>query len=183
MFLPQIFDQKKKNSGGNSNPPTSNAPTLTCRPKTLGGRRGLHSPFILPIKDARTNEGENRGAEKANAGNSGNNDPEKVLGRHLLVCQLVICLRNAKLTFYATDERLKNIEPRMIELIENEIMDNGAPVNWDDIAGLEFAKNTIKEIVVWPMLRPDIFTGLRGPPRGNLKNLTLAPFSILLIIF
>ena len=71
----------------------------------------------------------------------------------------------------------------MIELIENEIMDNGAPVNWDDIAGLEFAKNTIKEIVVWPMLRPDIFTGLRGPPRGNLKNLTLAPFSILLIIF
>lgn len=56
----------------------------------------------------------------------------------------------------------------MIELIENEIMDNGAPVSWDDIAGLEFAKNTIKEIVVWPMLRPDIFTGLRGPPRGKL---------------
>lgn len=54
----------------------------------------------------------------------------------------------------------------MIELIENEIMDSGAPVHWDDIAGLEFAKNTIKEIVVWPMLRPDIFTGLRGPPRG-----------------
>lgn len=67
-----------------------------------------------------------------------------------------------------TDERLKNIEPRMIELIENEIMDNGSPVNWDDIAGLEFAKKTIQEIVVWPMLRPDIFTGLRGPPRGML---------------
>lgn len=55
----------------------------------------------------------------------------------------------------------------MVELIENEIMDSGTPVHWDDIAGLEFAKNTIKEIVVWPMLRPDIFTGLRGPPRGN----------------
>ena len=110
--------------------------------------------------------------------------PKKFLvGIYLFVSCLLISLRNAKLTFYATDERLKNIEPRMIELIENEIMDNGAPVNWDDIAGLEFAKNTIKEIVVWPMLRPDIFTGLRGPPRGNLKNLTLAPFSILLIIF
>ena len=24
----------------------------------------------------------------------------------------------------------------MVELIENEIMDNGAPVSWDDIAGL-----------------------------------------------
>ncbi|XP_048413276.1 fidgetin-like protein 1 isoform X2 [Stegostoma tigrinum] len=66
------------------------------------------------------------------------------------------------------DERLKNVEPKMIQLIMSEIMDHGPPVNWDDIAGLEFAKTTIKEIVVWPMLRPDIFTGLRGPPKGIL---------------
>ncbi|KAK3745751.1 hypothetical protein QZH41_018158, partial [Actinostola sp. cb2023] len=52
------------------------------------------------------------------------------------------------------DECLKNIEPKMVELIMNEIMDHGPPVTWDDIAGLEFAKNVIKEIVVWPMLRP-----------------------------
>ncbi|MGH0136003.1 UNVERIFIED_CONTAM: hypothetical protein FKN15_061958 [Acipenser sinensis] len=66
------------------------------------------------------------------------------------------------------DERLKNFEPKIIELIMSEIMDHGSPVSWDDIAGLEFAKATIKEIVVWPMLRPDIFTGLRGPPKGIL---------------
>ncbi|XP_049750077.1 fidgetin-like protein 1 [Elephas maximus indicus] len=66
------------------------------------------------------------------------------------------------------DERLKNLEPKMIELIMNEIMDHGPPINWEDIAGVEFAKTTIKEIVVWPMLRPDIFTGLRGPPKGIL---------------
>ncbi|XP_071236757.1 fidgetin-like protein 1 isoform X1 [Salvelinus alpinus] len=66
------------------------------------------------------------------------------------------------------DERLKNFEPKIIELIISEIMDDGPPVAWDDIAGLEFAKATIKEIVVWPMLRPDIFTGLRGPPKGIL---------------
>ncbi|XP_059215205.1 fidgetin-like protein 1 [Centropristis striata] len=66
------------------------------------------------------------------------------------------------------DERLKNFEPKIIELIMSEIMDHGPPVSWDDIAGLEFAKTTIKEIVVWPMLRPDIFTGLRGPPKGIL---------------
>ena len=35
-----------------------------------------------------------------------------------------------------------------------QIMDHGAPVQWDDIAGLQFAKNTIKEIVIFPMLRP-----------------------------
>lgn len=66
------------------------------------------------------------------------------------------------------DERLKNFEPKIIELIISEIMDDGPPVAWDDIACLEFAKATIKEIVVWPMLRPDIFTGLRGPPKGIL---------------
>uniref|UniRef100_A0A3B3E094 Fidgetin-like protein 1 n=1 Tax=Oryzias melastigma TaxID=30732 RepID=A0A3B3E094_ORYME len=66
------------------------------------------------------------------------------------------------------DERLKNFEPKIIELIMSEIMDHGPPIGWDDIAGLEFAKTTIKEIVVWPMLRPDIFTGLRGPPKGIL---------------
>ncbi|KFO33028.1 fidgetin-like protein 1 [Fukomys damarensis] len=66
------------------------------------------------------------------------------------------------------DERLKNLEPKMIELIMNEIMDHGPPVHWEDIAGVEFAKTTIKEIVVWPMMRPDIFTGLRGPPKGVL---------------
>nr|XP_015212777.1 PREDICTED: fidgetin-like protein 1 [Lepisosteus oculatus]XP_015212778.1 PREDICTED: fidgetin-like protein 1 [Lepisosteus oculatus] len=69
---------------------------------------------------------------------------------------------------HPVDERLKNFEPKIIELIMSEIMDHGPPISWDDIAGLDFAKTTIKEIVVWPMLRPDIFTGLRGPPKGIL---------------
>ena len=66
------------------------------------------------------------------------------------------------------DERLKNIDPKFIELIENEIMDHGSPVTWNDIAGLDFVKTTVKEIVVFPLLRPDIFHGLRGPPKGLL---------------
>jgi ATPases of the AAA+ class len=65
------------------------------------------------------------------------------------------------------DERYKGIDKVMIERIENEIMDQGKPVTWDDIAGLTFAKQTIQEVIVWPMLRPDIFTGLRRPPKGN----------------
>ncbi|KAH1022559.1 fidgetin-like protein 1 [Dendroctonus ponderosae] len=66
------------------------------------------------------------------------------------------------------DDRLKNIDPKMVELITAEIMDKGPEVAWNDIAGLEFAKAAIQEAVVWPLLRPDIFTGLRKPPKGIL---------------
>ncbi|CAK1552635.1 unnamed protein product [Leptosia nina] len=65
-------------------------------------------------------------------------------------------------------DKLKNIDQKMIELIENEIIDKGVPIGWDDIAGLQMAKSVIQEAVVWPLLRPDIFTGLRRPPRGIL---------------
>ena len=50
----------------------------------------------------------------------------------------------------------------------SEILFNGNPTEWDDVAGLEFVKKTVKEIVVFPLLRPDIFTGLRAPPKGIL---------------
>jgi len=80
------------------------------------------------------------------------------------------CLKNKSVKGKENDltSQCKNIDPKMIEMISNEIMDCGTEVNWDDIAGLEFAKTTIKEIIVWPMLRPDIFTGLLAPPRGLL---------------
>lgn len=64
------------------------------------------------------------------------------------------------------DERYKNLDPHMVEMIEGEIMEKQPNITWDDIAGLEFAKKIIQEIIIWPMLRPDIFTGIRAPPRG-----------------
>ncbi|CAG8541954.1 17884_t:CDS:10 [Dentiscutata erythropus] len=74
------------------------------------------------------------------------------------------------------DSRLKNIDPKMIEMIQNEIMDRTPNISWEDIAGLEHAKKTIQEAVTWPMLRPDIFTGLRGPPKGLFIMLLASDF-------
>lgn len=69
----------------------------------------------------------------------------------------------------ALPDRLRNLDLKMIELILAEVVDrSSAPTVWDDIAGLSFAKQCVKEIVLWPMLRPDLFTGLRGPARGLL---------------
>ncbi|KAL0105466.1 hypothetical protein PUN28_016853 [Cardiocondyla obscurior] len=106
--------------------------------KTLGGRAAVNSQFVCPFKR------------------------DKEESEQSSMCQ------GKTSTEEVQDERLKNIDANMIELIKNEIMDSGKTITWDDIAGLEYIKKIIKEVVVFPMLRPDIFTGLRRPPKGIL---------------
>ncbi|RUS72904.1 hypothetical protein EGW08_019324, partial [Elysia chlorotica] len=110
--------------------------------KSLGTRRGPASKFIPPVLSRDSDQPDSPRSSSRGESQPGQDEP--------------------------VDERLKGIDPKMIELINNEIMDNSSSLTWTDIAGLEFAKKTIQEIVVWPMLRPDIFTGLRGPPKGLL---------------
>ena len=52
--------------------------------------------------------------------------------------------------------------------IFNEIVIKGDEVHWDDVAGLDIAKSALKETVVYPFLRPDLFMGLREPARGEI---------------
>ncbi|XP_067854769.1 fidgetin-like protein 1 [Heptranchias perlo] len=136
-------DQQKK--FGNQSQRLAVTTSYNYSKKSLGTvrSRGLFGKFVSPVSK-QDNGDENGGLSLVPHGNS-----------------------SSELSL-PVDECLKHLEPKMIQLIMSEIMDHGPPVNWDDIAGLEFAKATIKEIVVWPMLRPDIFTGLRGPPKGIL---------------
>ena len=67
-----------------------------------------------------------------------------------------------------SDDKLKSIDPKMIEVIENEILDNSPKLSWSDISGLEAPKAKIIEMIVWPFSNPEIFTGIRAPPRGLL---------------
>jgi SpoVK/Ycf46/Vps4 family AAA+-type ATPase len=53
---------------------------------------------------------------------------------------------------------LQKHDPRLIEQVCNEVIDTSGNLSWEDIAGLHTAKALIKEIVVWPMLAPDVFT-------------------------
>ncbi|XP_033098404.1 fidgetin-like protein 1 isoform X2 [Anneissia japonica] len=139
------INNQKKNSGGRGNSSVGSTASYGASRKVLGtNRRGLHSKFVPPIMNKEDTNQERMGTSQLTSGSAGTHDDEPI------------------------DERLKNIDPKMIELVMNEVMDHGPPIHWDDIAGLEFAKATIKEIVVWPMLRPDIFHGLRGPPKGLL---------------
>lgn len=62
----------------------------------------------------------------------------------------------------------KGVDPQSAKQILNDIVVRGDEVHWDDIAGLEGAKKALKEAVVYPFLRPDLFSGLREPARGML---------------
>lgn len=62
----------------------------------------------------------------------------------------------------------KGVDEAAAKQIFNEIVIQGDEVHWDDVAGLEMAKSALKETVVYPFLRPDLFMGLREPARGML---------------
>lgn len=65
-------------------------------------------------------------------------------------------------------EELQHLDKDLVKKIQNEIMESGETITFDDIAGLEDAKQTVQEVVCWPMKRPDLFTGLRRAPNGLL---------------
>ncbi|KAF3435230.1 hypothetical protein FNV43_RR22317 [Rhamnella rubrinervis] len=118
-------------------------------------RRGVRGNFVPPIK--------------SNGGNTGNMTSriagkcEDVADDSTKRCLEMLCGPDGELP-----ERLRNLEPRLIEHISNEIMDKDPNVRWDDIAGLEHAKKCVTEMVIWPLLRPDIFKGCRSPGKGLL---------------
>lgn len=62
----------------------------------------------------------------------------------------------------------KGVDEGAAKQIFNEIVVQGDEVHWADVAGLEVAKKALKEAVVYPFLRPDLFMGLREPARGML---------------
>lgn len=63
---------------------------------------------------------------------------------------------------------LKGVDSRLAHLILDEVVDGAAPVLLSDIAGQQVAKQALAEMVILPTDRPELFTGLRAPPKGLL---------------
>ncbi len=121
---------------------------------------GLQRKFQLPMK--RENSGVNDGQASGNANNTSSNS------------------NSTSRQAYGggnggsgkdddeLPEELRGLDKELIEKINNEIVDSGEQVTFDDIAGLKHAKETVNELVIMPMIRPDLFTGLRACPKGLL---------------
>ncbi|XP_065063353.1 spastin-like [Rhopilema esculentum] len=63
---------------------------------------------------------------------------------------------------------LKNVDNKMANMILNEVVEKGPGVSFNDIGGIDNAKRILKEIVILPTIRPELFTGLRAPAKGVL---------------
>ncbi|TVU12849.1 hypothetical protein EJB05_46513 [Eragrostis curvula] len=59
-------------------------------------------------------------------------------------------------------------DDKLVEMINTTIVDRSPAVRWDDVAGLDKAKQALMEMVILPTKRRDLFTGLRRPARGLL---------------
>ena len=74
-------------------------------------------------------------------------------------------LENLKVTKEDFLEALKLIEPSAMR----EVLVEVPKVTWDDVGGLEHAKQELREAIEWPLKYPDIYraTGIK-PPKGIL---------------
>ncbi|MHA1785128.1 MAG: AAA family ATPase [Candidatus Helarchaeota archaeon] len=59
-------------------------------------------------------------------------------------------------------------EEKLSAAIADTIMTEKPNVKWDDVANLEAAKQALREAIILPMKRPDLFKGARKPWKGVL---------------
>ncbi|MHA1413100.1 MAG: AAA family ATPase [Promethearchaeota archaeon] len=59
-------------------------------------------------------------------------------------------------------------EQELLDTISNTILTESPDVKWTDIAGLDNCKQALREAIVLPILKPELFTGARKPWSGIL---------------
>eukprot|EP00730_Choanoeca_flexa_P015167 TRINITY_DN6899_c0_g1_i2.p1 TRINITY_DN6899_c0_g1~~TRINITY_DN6899_c0_g1_i2.p1 ORF type:complete len:765 (+),score=176.77 TRINITY_DN6899_c0_g1_i2:91-2385(+) len=133
--------EKRRNGGGNGG---SKGPAKRAGLSRKNGR-GVGSSFAAPFKGSEDRQGgqAQRRPVKGRGEDKGDKGDKE-------------------------DSFLDSLDPHLVEKIENEIMTRNPQTKWDDIAGLAHVKKLIREIIIWPLQRPDIFKGLRKMAKGIL---------------
>ncbi|MFW9875672.1 MAG: AAA family ATPase [Candidatus Thorarchaeota archaeon] len=65
-------------------------------------------------------------------------------------------------------EAVSSEEQELIDIISGTIVTESPNVKWEDIAGLQNVKQALREAIVLPIAKPELFTGVRRPWSGIL---------------
>uniref|UniRef100_A0A8C5WLU9 Fidgetin n=1 Tax=Leptobrachium leishanense TaxID=445787 RepID=A0A8C5WLU9_9ANUR len=156
------FDRSAETPSLAFKPTKQIGPSDQQRKFTSQSTRALTPPSYTSSKNSRTNEG--FGKYNSSSINEHGDEHRQLLphpmqgpGHHA-----------ATSSNHSVDDQLKNTDSHLIDLVTNEIISQGHPVDWDEIAGLDLIKAFIKEEVLWPVIRSDAFSGLTALPRSLL---------------
>ncbi|KAE8740797.1 hypothetical protein FOCC_FOCC013696 [Frankliniella occidentalis] len=76
-------------------------------------------------------------------------------------------LSNSSLSFERVMHNNSGLDEKMVKKVLS-LIQVSRNVHWDDVCGLSSVKQRLKEMVVYPLLNPALFQGLRSPGRGLL---------------
>ena len=164
-------DEKKQNLGWNN--PNMYKRRMgangkaSLRPK---GKGGFVPPYVKKALEASDthvgNSNERGGKHSSNMGGGGVGNKDQEDSEPPFSPKVMEMLLE-----YSTDgeipEVILKLDHQLVEGICNDIMENTG-ISWSDIVGQEDAKRLVQEMVVWPMLNPKLFKGVRTPPKGLL---------------
>lgn len=108
---------------------------------------------------------------------------EMINGRATILMKLINDPKNRRISvpkpsaFTASNPKIdkaklpvvKGVDAAIVSRVMDEVVDSSASkVTWDSVSGLEKQKALLRETIMLPFQRPDIFVGVRAPPRGIL---------------
>ncbi len=70
--------------------------------------------------------------------------------------------------FKGEGKELPEEEQKLVDAISSTIITESPDITWNDIAGLKKSKQILREAIVLPILKPDLFVGARRPWSGVL---------------
>jgi hypothetical protein len=111
---------------------------------------------------------ESRGRHPNNQASSSSSRQEK--GTHRTTRNAPQHLPTARGTHGTRRSQLDYDKDPLVQMVKNDLYVESSMLHtsWNDIAGLSVAKRSLQEAAILPLLRPDLYTGLRQPPKGIL---------------
>lgn len=124
----------------------------------MGEEEGLPQPAVAVMKKR---------------GSSGETWTEWI-ERHKTILSIALSLLSllimvAVILFISRERPERDVTEQELERFAAQLTPKSKPtMEWDQIAGLKETKQSLQEAAVWPLLKPQLFTGLRKAHRGIL---------------